>query len=64
MSPVGAWRALKPWRRAADTPGADLRAPAIPWGRIGGYDAVSRNGILFLLAPGPAHPSRRVTSPA
>ena len=38
------------------------RRRPIVWGRIGDYEAVTRSGILFLLSPEPAHPSRRVTS--
>ena len=30
------------------------------WGRIGDYEAVCRQGILFLLSPEPAHPCLRV----
>jgi hypothetical protein len=33
------------------------------WGRVGEYEAVCRQGILFLLAPEPAHPSLRATQP-
>lgn len=32
------------------------------WGRIGAYEAVTREGVLFLLSPEPAHPSLRVKS--
>ncbi len=30
------------------------------WGRIGAYEAVTREGVLFLLGPEPVHPSLRV----
>jgi hypothetical protein len=60
---VRAWRALRrvllgrpPDDEAHPEPGA----PAVPWGRIGTYEAVSRGGILFLLAPDVGHPSLRV----
>lgn len=43
---------------------ADPGAPAVVWGRIGSYDAVIRDGILFLLAPQPAHPALRVKADA
>ncbi|MGI8984301.1 MAG: hypothetical protein ACR2HM_07185 [Acidimicrobiales bacterium] len=39
-------------------------APPVPWGRIGDYEAVTRGGMLILLAPEPAHPSLRVATPA
>jgi hypothetical protein len=51
-------------RWAPDDLQADPKAPAVPWGRIGSYEAVSRDGILFLLAPQAAHPARRVTADA
>ena len=41
-------------------PESDVDVPPVFWGRIGEYEAVSRRGILFLLAPDPGHPSRRV----
>lgn len=43
---------------------ADPKARPVYWGRIGAYDAVSRDGILFLLAPQPRHPARRVSAGA
>ncbi|MDQ3895981.1 MAG: hypothetical protein M3326_01815 [Actinomycetota bacterium] len=40
------------------------RPEALPpprfWGRIGAYEAVTREGVLFLLGPEPVHPSLRV----
>jgi hypothetical protein len=42
----------------------DAKAQPVFWGRIGAYEAVSRDGILFLLAPEPGHPARRVTAGA
>jgi hypothetical protein len=33
------------------------------WGRIGEYEAVCRQGTLFLLSPEPAHPSLRAAQP-
>jgi len=39
-------------------------APPAFWGRIGPYEAVSRRGVLFLLAPEPAHPALRVKNNA
>lgn len=67
MSGVSAGRALKHVvrrRRSEGTLRADPQAPPLYWGRIGSYDAVSRGGVLFLLDPGPAHPSVRVRSGA
>jgi hypothetical protein len=51
-------------RSPEDALRADPRAPAVSWGRIGAFDAVSRDGILFLLAPRPAHPALRVRAGA
>ena len=34
------------------------------WGRIGAYDAVTRDGVLYLLSPEPRHPSLRVGTPS
>ncbi len=45
---------------AGDSVRADPAAPPLFWGRIGAYEAVSRGGVLFLLAPQPLHPSVRV----
>ena len=61
MSPVSAPRALvnAVRRRRGD---AAIEAPPVFWGRIGDYEAVTRSGILLLLAPEPTHPSRRVKS--
>jgi hypothetical protein len=36
--------------------------PPVFWGRIGAFEAVTREGVLLLLAPEPSHPSRRVTT--
>ena len=47
-----------------DAQGADTKAPPVFWGRIGDYDAVTRQGVLFLLSQEPAHPSRRVKTSA
>ncbi len=41
-------------------PGATDAAPPRFWGRIGAYEAVTREGVLFLLGPEPVHPSLRV----
>ena len=49
------------WRRR---PGDSADGPPVFWGRIGEYEAVTRHGILLLLAPEPGHPSRRVTNRA
>jgi hypothetical protein len=49
------------WRRRPDH-SADV--PPVFWGRIGEYEAVTRRGILLMLAPEPAHPSQRVTNRA
>jgi hypothetical protein len=60
MSAVGARRAVGRLtrRRAPDV------APPVFWGRIGAYEAVTRQGVLLLLGPEPAHPSQRVTNGA
>jgi hypothetical protein len=47
-------------RRRDDTDGV----PPKPWGRIGAYEAVTRQGTLLLLSPEPSHPSRRATNSA
>ena len=67
MGAVSALRALLRAirrQRCQDAQGAKTNAPPVFWGRIGDYEAVSRQGVLFLLSQEPAHPSRRVkTSP-
>jgi hypothetical protein len=50
-------------RRRRRTDRASTPPPRF-WGRIGDYDAVTRDGMLLLLAPDRVHPSRRVTTPA
>ena len=61
MSPMSARRALvKAVHRRR--PRAEGEAPPVFWGRIGDYEAVTRSGVLLLLSPEPAHPSRRVSS--
>jgi len=63
MSTMRAGRALlRAVRRRRSVSEADV--PPVFWGCIGEYEAVTRKGILFLLSPEPAHPSRRVTTPA
>ena len=47
-----------------DVRGADAKAPPVFWGRIGDYEAVTRQGVLFLLSQEPTHPSRRVKTSA
>jgi hypothetical protein len=47
----------KGWRRRSRPATA---APPRFWGRIGAYEAVTREGVLFLLGPEPVHPSLRV----
>ncbi len=61
MSPVSVGRALsrRVRRRRSET-----LAPPLFWGRIGAYEAVTREGVLFLLGPEPVHPSLRVKTPA
>ena len=56
-------RALRA-QRARDVLGPDTKAPPVFWGRIGAYEGVTRKGMLFLLSPEAAHPSRRVRSDA
>ena len=46
-----------------DVQESDTKAAPVFWGRIGDYDAVTRQGVLFLLSQEPAHPSRRVRTP-
>jgi hypothetical protein len=67
MEAVSALRAvLRAIRRQPphDVQGAGGKAPPVFWGRIGDYEAVTRQGVLFLLSQEPAHPSRRVTTSA
>lgn len=45
------------WDRRS-TPAGGGPAP-VYWGRIGGYEAVTRDGVLLLLSPDPRHPSLR-----
>jgi len=47
-------------QRSQGALGADNEAPPVLWGHIGAYEAVTRQGVLFLLSQEPAHPSRRV----
>lgn len=46
-------------RRSRAERRAQLAAPPVFWGRIGSYEAVTRSGILLLLAPDPSHPALR-----
>jgi hypothetical protein len=66
MTPMSAWRALVRTVRkglvAGSLDDAPPLSPPVSWGRIGGYEAVSRSGVLFLLDPEPAHPSLRATN--
>ena len=62
MSVVSARRALVKAVRRRRAGAGTAEPPPVFWGRIGDYEAVTRSGILLLLAPEPAHPSRRVTS--
>lgn len=60
MSSMSARRALvNAVRRRLDRGDID-GTPPVPWGPIGEYQGVSRQGVLFLLSPEAAHPSRRV----
>lgn len=43
---------------------ATATAPPVFWGRVGAYEAVTREGMLLLLAPDAVHPSRRVANGA
>ena len=59
MSLVSTRRALRRrGRRRRFDPSAET--PPRFWGRIGAYEAVTREGVLFLLGPEPVHPSLRV----
>ncbi len=64
MTPVSAWgtlvRSVRRHLGVGSTDDGPPLAPPVAWGRIGGYEAVSRSGVLFLLDPEPAHPSLRV----
>ena len=67
MGPVSALRAvLRAIRRqpSQHAQRAKTDAPPVFWGRIGDYEAVTRQGVLFLLSQEPAHPSRRVKTSA
>jgi len=44
-------------RRRPEQPTSE---PPVFWGRVGAYEGVTRRGMLFLLAPEPAHPAMRV----
>lgn len=63
MSTMRAGRALLRAVRRRHPEGGAGAAPVF-WGRIGEYEAVSREGMLFLLSPEPAHPSQRARNPA
>ena len=61
METMSTRRAVLPaLRRRRSDQGAEP-APAY-WGRIGQYEAVTRDGILILLSPEPHHPSLRATT--
>jgi hypothetical protein len=60
MGSMGDRRALEPGRRRRRREEAGAGGPPRFWGRIGAYDAVTRDGVLYLLSPEPIHPSRRV----
>ena len=51
-------------QRSHDAQGAGTEAAPVFWGRIGDYEAVTRQGVLLLLSQEPAHPSRRVKASA
>lgn len=42
-------------------PTADAGGAPVYWGRIGAYEAVTRDGILLLLSPDSRHASQRST---
>jgi hypothetical protein len=63
MCPVSAWQVVRR-RRHDGAPAGDGEVPPVFWGRIGAYEAVTRRGMLLLLSPEPAHPSRRVKNGA
>ena len=63
MGAVRARRALVQRLRRRHSERKPEEPPAF-WGRIGSYDAVTREGVLFLLSPEPAHPSLRAKSGA
>ena len=60
MSTMSARHALVQAVRRRRRPAGDGEAPPVFWGRVGAYEAVTRSGVLLLLSPEPAHPSRRV----
>jgi hypothetical protein len=62
MSPMSARRALVQALRHRRSVDAGAEPPPVFWGRIGAYEAVTRSGVLLLLSPEPAHPSRRVNA--
>ena len=59
MSLVIPRRALRRKGRRRRSGATDATPPRF-WGRIGAYEAVTREGVLFLLGPEPVHPSLRV----
>lgn len=58
--PVGGRRALEGGRRRRRRAEAGAGEAPRFWGRVGAYEAVTRNGVLYLLSPEATHPSRRV----
>lgn len=59
MSAMSARRALLRAVRRRRPEGDGV--PPTPWGRIGDYEAVTRQGMLLMLSPEQSHPSRRAT---
>ena len=64
MGPVSARRGVISRRRKAARRTRSAAAPPVFWGRVGAYEAVTRDGMLLLLAPDPVHPAKRVVTGA
>jgi|GEM_PF-4127248 hypothetical protein len=64
MGLVSARRALIGVRRKAARRTRGATAAPVFWGRVGAYEAVTRDGMLLLLAPDPVHPAKRVVTGA
>lgn len=61
---VGPLRTIVGVLRRRRPDGGPDAAPALFWGRVGPYEAVTRRGTLYLLAPDAVHPARRVRESA
>lgn len=64
MGAVSARRGVIGMRRKAARRAGAATMPPVFWGRVGPYEAVTREGMLLLLAPDPVHPAKRVATGA